>query len=391
MISNGSPRGLSIKRTYKHFGFCCGLGSGAAGFNDSVLQIANMIGNWRCIGGVDIDQAGLADFEQLTGTKGTMLDLFTREQYIAFHGEQPPADWKEAGLDDIRRAAGGEDPDAVFISSPCKGASGLLPESMSVTPKYMALNELTLRCVWLMLEAWAHNPVKLIVFENVPRLASRGRYLLDQIVGLFRHYGYAVEETVHDCGKIAGGKGVQGGWQSVADPRVLNRKKGDSYLTGGHYGVVSWNSSAGAVSASARHDNGRWSVADTRLPAANDRVTCVIRSMHDTWNRPFTTLELAALQSMFDPEDIWQPNDETGALELVGKQFILHGNNDGAWRERIGNAVPRKAGKAIADVMLSTLMLSEMGETFTLNAMPVWCQPLAMAISMSRLQQELTA
>ncbi|WP_175253488.1 DNA cytosine methyltransferase [Pseudomonas sp. BMW13] len=577
---------MLVKRTYKHFGFCCGLGSGAAGFNDSALQIANMLGNWRCIGGVDIDRAGLADFEDFTGTKGTMLDLFTREQYIAFHGEQPPTGWKEAGLDDIRRAAGGEDPDAVFISSPCKGASGLLPESMSITPKYMALNELTLRCVWLMLEAWQHNPVKLIVFENVPRLASRGRYLLDQIVGLFRHYGYAVEETVHDCGKIAnlaqsrprfllvarhvervpaflyqpqthslrgvgeilgrmpmpgdieiagpmhrvpalhwktwvrlalvepgkdwrslnrlaiedgylrdliivpeyqagylgvhgwddstgtiagrngptngafsvadprplskaeysqygvipwdrhsgvvtgqrspgqgpfsvadprpdwnrhsgnfrvvpfdraagtiiaGGKGVQGGWQSVADPRVLDRKKGDAYLTGGHYGVVDWESSAGAVSASARHDNGRWSVADTRLPAANDRLACVIRSPHDTWNRPFTTLELAALQSMFDPEDIWQPNSETGALELVGKQFILHGNNDGAWRERIGNAVPRKAGKAIADVMLSTLMLSEMGETFTLNAMPVWCQPLAMAISLSRQQQELNA
>ena len=183
---------------------------------------------------------------------------------------------------------------------------------------------------------------------------------------------------------IAGGKGVQGGWQSVADPRVLDRKKGDAYLTGGHYGVVGWDNSAGAVSASARHDNGRWSVADTRLPAANDRLTCVIRSPSNTWNRPFTTLELAALQSMFDPEDIWQPHEETGVLELVGKQFILSGSNDGAWRERIGNAVPRKAGKAIADVMLSTLMLSEMGETFTLNSMPVWCRPLAMAISLSR-------
>ncbi|HCE7209026.1 TPA: DNA cytosine methyltransferase [Pseudomonas aeruginosa] len=572
---------MLVKRTYKHFGFCCGLGSGAAGFNDSSLQIANMLGNWRCIGGVDIDPAGLADFEEFTGTKGTLLDLFTREQYIAYHGKEPPAGWKEATLDDIRRAAGNEDPDGVFISSPCKGASGLLPESMSVTPKYMALNELTLRCVWLMLEAWRHNPVKLIIFENVPRLASRGRYLLDQIVKLFRHYGYAVEETVHDCGKIAnlaqsrprfllvarhlervpaflyqpqthnlrgvgeildrmpmpgdlalagpmhrvpalhwktwvrlalvepgkdwrslnrlaiedgylrdliivpeyhsgylgvhgwgdsigtiagrnsptngaysvadprpvskaeysqygvipwarhsgvvteqrspgqgpfsvadprpdwnrhsgnfrvvpydraagtiiaGGKGVQGGWQSVADPRVLDRKNGDAYLTGGHYGVVRWDNSAGAVSASARHDNGRWSVADTRLPAANDRLACVIRSPSNTWNRPFTTLELAALQSMFDPEDIWQPHEETGVLELVGKQFILSGSNDGAWRERIGNAVPRKAGKAIADVMLSTLMLSEMGETFTLNSMPVWCRPLAMAISLSRLE-----
>lgn len=60
------------------------------------------------------------------------------------------------------------------------------------------------------------------------------------------------------------------------------------------------------------------------------------------------------------------------------------GFNDSAWRERIGNAVPRKAGKAIADVMLSTLMLSEQGETFVLSSMPVWVQPLAIAVSVSR-------
>ena len=612
-----------IKREYKHFGFCCGLGSGAAGFNDSVLRLQNMHGSWRCLGGIDVDPAGLADFEKATGVKGTLQDLFTRDQYTRFHGTEPPSGWQEATVEDVRRAANNETPDAVFISSPCKGASGLLSQSLSLTPKYQALNELTLRCVWLMLEAWKADPVRLIVFENVPRLASRGRHLLEQIKQLFSFYGYAVAETVHDCGKIAGlaqsrkrfllvarhvervpaflyqpqhhrlkgvgeilgrmplagdielagpmhrvpalqwktwvrlalveaggdwrslnrfaveggqlrdyaivpefhqgylgvngwgehagaiagrsgptngafsvadprfeqsakwkdgqqygvvpysdqvgaitsqkspgqgkfsvadprpnwnrqrsnyrivpfdqhagviiagGKGVQGGWQSVADPRynwhpgassqklrvnkwadtagtitgsqqvasgagsiadprILDRSKGDAYLTGGHYGVIGWDAAAGAVSARAKHDNGRWSVADVRMPAANDRLTCVIRSLDDTWHRPFTTLELAALQSMFDPEDIWQPCKHTGALELVGEQFTLHGKNDSAHRERIGNAVPRKAGKAIADVMLSTLMLSEMGETFTLNSMPVWVRPMAIAISVSR-------
>lgn len=48
--------------------------------------------------------------------------------------------------------------------------------------------------------------------------------------------------------------------------------------------------------------------------------------------------------------------------------------------------MPRKAGKAIADVMLSTLMLSEVGETFILSSMPVWVRPLAAAISLSRLE-----
>jgi site-specific DNA-cytosine methylase len=68
--------------------------------------------------------------------------------------------------------------------------------------KYQALNGLNLRDVWLMLEAWKNDPPELIVFENVPRIANRGRFLLDQIVALLRAYGYAVAETTHDCGEL---------------------------------------------------------------------------------------------------------------------------------------------------------------------------------------------
>ncbi|MFU4421740.1 DNA cytosine methyltransferase, partial [Pseudomonas aeruginosa] len=173
-----------IKRTLYHFHFCCGLGGGAKGFNRSRPRVGNVEAHWECLGGIDVDPAGLRDFERLAGVPGTLLDLFTRDQYIRFHGTEPPAGWREATPEDIRRAAGGRRPDAVFISSPCKGASGLLSEKMSLTPKYQALNELTLRCIWLMGEAWADDPVPLIVFENVPRLASRGRHLLDQINSL---------------------------------------------------------------------------------------------------------------------------------------------------------------------------------------------------------------
>ncbi|MBM2607075.1 DNA cytosine methyltransferase, partial [Pseudomonas sp. BIS1] len=530
-------------------------------------------------------------------------------------------------------------PDAVFISSPCKGASGLLSEKMSLTPKYQALNELTLRCIWLMGEAWADDPVPLIVFENVPRLASRGRHLLDQINGLLGGFGYAVAETTHDCGELGGlaqsrkrfllvarhvekvppflyepekkslravgdilgrmplpgdidaagpmhrvpslqwktwvrlalvragsdwrslndlavedgylrdliivpeyqagygwndsmgtiagrsgptngafsvadprapanalqyqqygvrrwtdtsgaiigvkspgqgtysvadprgqsfgkypvtdwdgpsgtviaasttgqgdfavadprpsvawhknvfrvvsmdqhagtvttGHGPSSGGQavadprysnwhpgassrklnvvpwegtagtvtgsqqvasgalSIADPRVLDRTKGDAYLTGGHYGVVGFDQSAGAVSASARHDNGRWSVADPRMPTANDRLTCIIQSLDGTWHRPFTTLELAALQSLVDPEE----------------QLILDGLSDSDWRERIGNAVPPAAAEAIAGVMGTTLLLAEQGETFMLSNTPIWVRPVAVALSVA--QQE---
>lgn len=555
-----------LKRTLTHFHFCCGVGGGAKGFNRAKPKVGNVQAQWECIGGIDVDPAGLRDFERLSGVKGTLLDLFTRDQYIRFHGKEPLLGWREATPEDIRRAAGGRRPDAVFISSPCKGASGLLSETMSLTPKYQALNELTLRCVWLMCEAWKDDPVSLIVFENVPRLATRGRHLLDQINKLLNHYGYAVAETTHDCGVIGGlaqsrkrfllvarniekvppflyepekktlksvgsilgrmpmagdveaagpmhrvpalqwktwvrlalveaGKdwrclndlaiedgylrdlvivpqfrdgflgvhdwnetagtvaarsGPTNGKFSVADPRAragalqyqqygvrrwdettgavigvkspgqgtfsvadprdpgighakynvaqwggvsrtvisgsttgqgafavqdprpgMKRGKGDAYLTGGHYGVTSWNDQCGAVSASARQDNGRWSVADPRMPEANERLNCVIESLDGTWHRPFTTLELAALQSLVDPEEM----------------FELDGLSDQAWRERIGNAVPPAAAEAIAHVMGTTLLLAEAGETFMLNSMPIWVQPVAIALSVA--QQEV--
>ncbi|BGE55966.1 hypothetical protein CRPA23_50550 [Pseudomonas aeruginosa] len=464
-----------LKRTLYHFHFCCGLGGGAAGFNRARPRVGNVEAEWVCLGGIDVDPAGLRDFERLAGVPGTLLDLFTRDQYVRFHGKEPPAGWREATPEDIRRAAGGRRPDAVFISSPCKGASGLLSEKMSLTPKYQALNELTLRCIWLMGEAWADDPVPLIVFENVPRLASRGRHLLDQINSLLGGFGYAVAETTHDCGELGGlaqsrkrfllvarhvekvppflyepekkslravgdilgrmplpgdieaagpmhrvpslqwktwvrlalvragsdwrslndlavedgylrdliivpeyHRGVLGvnhwgdscgvGALSIADPRVLDRTKGDAYLTGGHYGVVGFDQSAGAVSASARHDNGRWSVADPRMPTANDRLTCIIQSLDGTWHRPFTTLELAALQSLVDPEE----------------QLVLDGLSDSDWRERIGNAVPPAAAEAIAGVMGTTLLLAEAGETFMLSNMPIWVRPVAVALSVSQ-------
>ncbi|WP_409371984.1 hypothetical protein [Pseudomonas aeruginosa] len=85
-----------IKRTLYHFHFCCGLGGGAAGFNRARPRVGNVEAEWVCLGGVDVDPAGLRDFERLAGVPGTLLDLFTRDQYIRFHGKEPPAGWREA-------------------------------------------------------------------------------------------------------------------------------------------------------------------------------------------------------------------------------------------------------------------------------------------------------
>lgn len=188
----------------RHFHMFCGLGGGALGFNRGKAQHGNMRANFRCIGGVDNSPAAIRDFDRLSGCKGTVIDLFDREQYFAFHGKYPPIDWREATPQDIQRAAGGERPHIVFLSAPCKGFSGLLSETRSKSGKYQALNRLTLRGIFLMLEAWKDDPPELIVFENVPRIATRGRALLDQITKLLRLYGYAVAETFHDCGEIGG-------------------------------------------------------------------------------------------------------------------------------------------------------------------------------------------
>ena len=193
-----------LKREVRHFHLFAGLGGGARGFNRGEARVGNLQAVFRCIGGVDVDPAAMRDFHRLAGVPGTVLDLFDREQYLAFHGREPGPDWREAGPADIQRAAGGERPHIVFLSAPCKGFSGLLSETKSKTDKYQALNRLTLRGVFLMLEAWRDDPPELVLFENVPRLATRGRALLDRITAMLHAYGYATAETTHDCGELGG-------------------------------------------------------------------------------------------------------------------------------------------------------------------------------------------
>lgn len=523
----------------------------------------------------------------------------------------------------------------MFLSAPCKGFSGLLSETKSKTARYQALNRLTLRGVWLTLEAYAHTaPAPLILFENVPRIATRGRALLDRITELLRSHGYAVAETTHCCGKLGGlaqsrkrfllvarhmasvppflyeppkrplravgdvlgrlplpgdpragpmhrlpalqwqtwvrlafveagsdwrslarlrvvdgrladyalvpdtawhngalweeaagavtgggrpgqgafsvadprrqegraefgqygvrrwdeasqavtgkaavgagqfavadprhegvpkfnnvykvvpwsaaGPTVTGGkdmavadprareamfhnahrvvpwdaasqaitgqhapsngamcvadprtadrrggvlgviaWQdasgtvageslpgngafAVADPRPgLDRAKGDAWHGGGHFGVLPWSAASGAVSAAAGHDNGCWSVADPRLPGQTDRLVAVIRALDGTFHRPFSTLELAGLQSLVDPEE----------------HLELEGLSDAKWRERIGNAVPPDAAQAVAETMGRTLLMAWSGQGFMLSSLPIWVKPMAVAVSVSQ-------
>lgn len=608
------------------------------GFNRGKARIGNMEARFRCLGGFDVDPAACRDFERNIGVKATVLDMFDRQQYIDFHGKEPPTGWRESTPDDIRRSAGNEHPHIVFLSAPCKGFSGLLSEKLSRSVKYQALNRLAVRSLFLMLEAWGDDPPELFIFENVPRIATRGRALLDQITDLLRAYGYAVAETTYDCGEIGnlaqsrkrflvvarhtakvpsflyqpekrplravgeilgrmplpgdlrggpmhsiprlqwktwvrlafveagsdwrslnklrvvdgkladcliipettwegggrlgvtawnesagtiagasrpengqfsvadvrfggldygqygvipwdkptgtvttqrspgqggfavqdvrldgirhnfrivrwdehsqaitagghptsggqavsdprppnvnggvfgkytvsrwdgatgtviggddsgayavadprpewerrsnnlsvmdwsepsktvigGGKGVQGGWMSVQDPRVRACRSDI-------YGVVPWDKHSGAIAAQGSHDNGRWSVADPRLPLPVEKLVAVIRALDGTWRRPFTTLELAALQSLVDPDECW---GET--------PFDMDGTSDSAKRERIGNAVPPGAAEAIAGVMGEAILLARLGERFQLSDKAIWVRPIAVALSVKQ-------
>lgn len=542
---------------FRHFHMFAGLGGAAAGFNKGHARVGELEAKWRCIGGIDVDANAMRDFKQLTGVQGTCMDLFDREQYTAFHGHEPQAGWSEATPEDVRRAAGYETPNALVLSPPCKGFSGLLSEQKSLTSKYQALNRLTIRGIWLCMEGFRDDLPELILLENVPRLANRGRGLVDQIKALLQSYGYAVAETTHDCGEIAGlaqsrkrfllvarntakvapmlyepakrplravgdvlskmllpgdvnagpmhripslawktwtrlafvtagsdwrslndlkvvdGKlsdyvlvpdratgrppfnvddvrfaasskwrdgqaygvrrwdkpmGTVAGQQSpgqgsycVADPRempvqrrftvarrveagavpnaaivdVRDPRSGmdaarSAYQTGGHYGVIPWNSPTGAVSGAACHDNGRWSIADPRLPEADDKLVTIIRALDGTWHRPFTTLELAAIQSLYDPEqhlidaDVAKWECKYGKLANSVLQFSLSGDSDTEWRERIGNAIPPASAEVIASEMARTLLLAVSGETFQLSSVPIWVRPMAAALSVAQ-------
>lgn len=738
-------------RTFRHAHLACGIGAGARGFNMANPRVGNVRARFECAGGIDVDAGAIRNFEKLTGAKGTVMDLFSLEQYVDFHGHLPPADWREATPADVF-AAFGPDIDVAFTSMPCKGFSGLLSQRQSETKRYQALNGLTLRAVWLQLEAYKDDPISIILFENVPRIANRGRWLLDQIIALLRHYGYAVAETVHDCGELGGlaqsrkrfllvarhmakvppflyqppkhslrgvgevigklplpgdaiagpmhrvpalqwqtwvrlafvpagkdwralnelevedgmlkdfgivpeiplrdnalgvcrwgdaaplltgarapgqgrfsvadprpdqplfrsslgvtswtgrgsiaatigGRGFplngaysvadprpgygnsthrnvlgvkpwsnpaftirgnsrpSGGAHAVADPRVdghhksvqlgvrswggsapcvkgdmsvgtgpyaiadvriegrprfnntfrivryadaaaavagpggpaggqcvadprpapreyssrkykvaayghstravigasttgdgafavadprggkpaaelhgkypveswggsaraviagrdqgafavadprprcLNAEGRQGYATQGHYGVVAWRGTAGAVPGYAKNNNGSWSVADPRpdqlqsdydapvpLPAAKDRLVCRIVSLDETWHRPFTTLELASLQSILDPEEIFGV-DRHGGWFVRKEIFDLAATSDATKREWIGNAVPSAASKAMAETIGETLLLAGMGETFFLSTKQIWVSPLKLALA----------
>lgn len=171
---------------------------------------------------------------------------------------------------------------------------------------------------------------------------------------------YAVTEWTEPSNTVTGATRPGSGGPSVADPRlgvdpaaVPLRKP----CRNGSYGVMSWQDAAATVTGSACIDNGRVAVADPRKPMKGP--VPIIIAADGTWHRPLTTLELAVLQGL--------------PAVLDGEPLMLHGTRVASWRERVGNAVPVGAAKAIAETILKSLLAASLGTWFlALSGEAIW-------------------
>jgi site-specific DNA-cytosine methylase len=190
--------------TFTHFHFCGGSGGAALGMSRARAAVGSLVAGAKCLGGIDSDPAACRDFQRIVGAPQACFDLFDRDMYRDFHSTEPPPEWREVDVEDVRQAAQGMAPDIIVISAPCKGYSRLLSAKKADTDKYRALNRLVLRCIHLALTAWEDDPPSLFLIENVPAIVTRGRELLDRVASLFHNAGYAARETTHCAGELGG-------------------------------------------------------------------------------------------------------------------------------------------------------------------------------------------
>ncbi|HEY0840453.1 MAG TPA: hypothetical protein VGD74_09735, partial [Vulgatibacter sp.] len=157
-------------------------------------------------------------------------------------------------------------------------------------------------------------------------------------------------------GTVTGSAAPSRGAFAVGDPRPVDVALGCAPRSGA-YGVLSWEDAAGTITGSMQVDNGPAAVADPRPPG--DHRYPIIIAADGTWHRPMTALELAALQGI--------------PTVIDGRPLQLAGRRRTSWVERIGNAVPVGAAKAIGESMLTALLAAALG-TWTLGATEIWVQ-----------------
>jgi len=196
---------VNHQRTKYHLQLFCGVGGLSAGISDGgPVHHSGLVGRWECIGAFDNNPRTVAEYNRYNSSVGKVVDFFTREQYRAYWGKEPPDGWRELTPQGLRELCGDRTPDLVASSPPCKGYSSLLGEELSRSAKYQALNQLVYHAIWLGLEAFQDDPPGIWLLENVPRITSRGADYLHDVRGLLECYGYSVTGDAHCCGRLGG-------------------------------------------------------------------------------------------------------------------------------------------------------------------------------------------
>lgn len=186
-----------------------GIGGESAGLLRSQVEYGGKVYRFKLLCSIDSDPVACKNHDLITGEKtAVVMDLFRRWQYVAWHGHEPPEDWREVTPWDMWVAFGYQVPFFLFTSPPCKGLSGLLPNEKAESDKYQALNFLTVSGLELALQAceeYGGSVPAIIQLENVPRINTRGKPLLKQIKKLLKKYGYAISiRADHNLGEIGG-------------------------------------------------------------------------------------------------------------------------------------------------------------------------------------------
>ncbi|AFM01497.1 hypothetical protein Desde_3206 [Desulfitobacterium dehalogenans ATCC 51507] len=186
-----------------------GIGGYSYGALKAQVEYGGNVYRYKLTAAIDCDPIACHNHDLITGeSKSIVMDLFSRKQYIRFHGQEPPEDWHEITPWDIWVALGYRVPNVFFLSPPCKGLSGLLSKKFADSEKYQALNELSVRGMELVLLAcylYGGDVPEIVHFENVPRITSRGKTLLTKMKKLLKHYCYAVDmNPSHNLGQIGG-------------------------------------------------------------------------------------------------------------------------------------------------------------------------------------------
>lgn len=186
-----------------------GVGGYSTGAKRAKIEYGGKIFSTELLCSIDYDPVACLNHDKITGgNEAVVMDLFTRQQYIDWHGKEPPDEWKEAEPWDLWKAFGYQVPYHLFTSPPCKGLSALLPKKSAESKKYQALNLLTLRGIELALRACIEYGGKIPAFvhlENVPRILTRGKDLLKRIRKLLEKYGFVVDmRAEHNLGEVGG-------------------------------------------------------------------------------------------------------------------------------------------------------------------------------------------